>query len=176
MMCDTYLQSNKTGSHTNPSSDCSSNTYTGLRWGMAFIFLLIQWIYLPYKTIKTLFVKRFELDRDLPTILNLGGSFLEYNDDYFFWDCVKYFLKAICITFIVTLYEYTLVSTSLCMIVILIYVAIVYILKPYKAQQLMAIELMLMIITFISFACVTVINEVGGVQLSNAMAYIVFVL
>lgn len=108
--------------------------------------------------------------------MNLGGSFLEYNDDYFFWDCVKYFLKAICITFIVTLYEYTLVSTSLCMIVILIYVAIVYILKPYKAQQLMAVELMLMIITFISFACVTVINEVGGVELSNAMAYIVFVL
>jgi hypothetical protein len=101
---------------------------------MAFMFLLIQWVALPYKTIKALFVKRFELDRDLPTILNLGASFLEYNDDYFFWDCVKYFLKASCITLIITLYQHTLISTLMCILVLSIYILVVLYLKPYKAN------------------------------------------
>jgi hypothetical protein len=40
----------------------------------------------------------------------------------------------------------------------------------------MALEIMLMVVTMLSFACVTVINEVGGYDLSQAMSYIVFFL
>lgn len=120
--------------------DCNSNTYTGLRWGVAFIFLLIQWIALPYRAVKMLFVKRFELDRDVPTILNQGGCFLEYKvpekysleDEYFFWDCVKYFIKALCIIIVVTLFKWRMYSLLTCMAVLLIYIIALVRLQPYK--------------------------------------------
>lgn len=41
MMCDTYVDENYIGSRVNPDLNCNSDIYTGLRWGLAFVFLLI---------------------------------------------------------------------------------------------------------------------------------------
>ena len=49
-----------------------------MRWGFAFVFLLIQWLFMPYRSWKKLFTRRYELDFNYIAIIEHGGTFLEY--------------------------------------------------------------------------------------------------
>lgn len=132
---------------------------------------------------KALFAKRFELDRDILSIIDHGANFLEYKvdrvtiyqDEYYFWDCIKYFVKAICIAFLVTLNDFKLLSFLSCEMLLMCYIISLLIFKPYKFSniykqlrdvQLLFYEVLLMFATFISFGGQILIDQLSNETLN----------